>query len=125
MLQPDLMQEIHRQYIRADAMIIKTNTFGANCINFKKIKLNSKVKEINAAGVEIAKKEVSYDGYIAGSIGPVFTSTKEDAECGQSDLVKIGTEQASVLIEEGVDIILLETFASAEYLVNIIKQGLE
>ena len=62
---PDLIKEIHQDYINAGADVILTNTFGANRIKLEKFGLADKVKEINHAGVNIVKS-ISEDVYILG-----------------------------------------------------------
>ncbi len=52
---PELVREIHRQFISAGAVIIETNTFGANRFALEKFRLDGKTTEINTRAVEIAK----------------------------------------------------------------------
>ena len=66
---PDLIKEIHQGYIDAGADVILTNTFGANSIKLKKYGLGGKCKEINTAGVRIAKEVAGNEIYVLGSVG--------------------------------------------------------
>ena len=67
---PDLIKEIHQGYLDAGADVILTNTFGANCIKLKKYGLGGKCREINSAGVRIAKEVVGdRDVFVLGSVG--------------------------------------------------------
>ena len=75
---PNLILSIHEDYLQAGAEIIETNTFGANRFRLTRHGLASKVAEINAAGVRLAKQAVAHlkekqagTAYVAGSIGPV------------------------------------------------------
>src|ERR1700740_3389267 len=75
---PNLILSIHEDYLQAGAEIIETNTFGANRFRLTRHGLASKVAEINAAGVKLAKKAVAHlkekqagTAYVAGSIGPL------------------------------------------------------
>lgn len=113
---PGLIREIHTQFIQAGAKLIETNTFGANRLMLKRYQLEHKVKEINAEGVRCAKEAIHPDCYVAGSIGPFITPTEEIIEEDTGFFRDIITEQAGVLIEEGVDIIICETFANIRHL---------
>ena len=71
---PDLVIEIHQAYIEAGAEIIQTNTFGANRYKLDEHELGERVAEINAAGVEIARRAARASGkniLIAGDVGPL------------------------------------------------------
>jgi methionine synthase I (cobalamin-dependent) len=118
---PGLICEIHTQFIQAGAKIIETNTFGANRLILEKYQLEHKVKEINAEGVRCAKKAVHPDCYVAGSIGPFISPTEEAGEEDKQFYTEIIVEQAGVLVEEGVDIIICETFANIRHLCFALK----
>src|SRR6201994_1121839 len=75
---PNLILSIHEDYLQAGAEVIETNTFGANRFRLTRHGLASKVTEINAAGVRLAKQAVAHllekqagTAYVAGSIGPL------------------------------------------------------
>lgn len=55
LVKPDVIEKIHREYIAAGADVIQTNTYGANAIKLARYGLESKVVEINAAAIAIAK----------------------------------------------------------------------
>src|SRR5881227_2795871 len=54
--QPDLVEDVHREYARADADVLETNTFGANRIKLGSFGLADKLKVINVEGVRIARR---------------------------------------------------------------------
>src|SRR3954465_8635077 len=54
--QPDLIRGIHQEYCAAGAQVIETNTFGANSFRLARPGLANKGREINVAGVQLAKK---------------------------------------------------------------------
>src|SRR5512142_1133580 len=71
---PALVAEVHREYIEAGAQIIQTNTFGANRYKLARHGLDGRLAEINAAGVELAKRVVAASFrpvLIAGDVGPL------------------------------------------------------
>src|SRR5271170_1872640 len=53
--QPDLVREIHAEYLQAGAEVIETNTFGGNAYRLEEHGLKDKVREINLAGVRPAR----------------------------------------------------------------------
>ena len=69
--QPDLVGEVHKEYVRAGADVIETNTFGANRVKLDAFGLGDKLREINAAGARIARQATRDAVYVAGAIGPL------------------------------------------------------
>jgi methionine synthase / methylenetetrahydrofolate reductase(NADPH) len=124
LLQPDLVQTIHRAYIAAGAEVIETNTFAANRVALTAYGLEQRVRDINFRGVKVAReaREVSgEDVFLAGSVSsigqplaPVGTITAEEARA-------IFFEQIEALLEAGVDLLALETFSSPIELREAIK----
>lgn len=112
---PQLITEIHRDYIRAGSGLLETNTFTANRPALAAYGLESKVAEINRAGVAIAKAAAGDKAYVAGSVGPV-SWTKKDAEMKPEEMRAIFGEQIAALAEAGADAIILETFTHLEEL---------
>ncbi len=110
---PAIIEEIHSQYAKSGAEIITTNTFGANRLKLEAYGISDKLEEINRTGVEIARKAAGDSRYVAGSIGPVLrTESSEEVENYQ-EIIK---EQASILLDAGIDILILESFPSLETL---------
>src|SRR5476649_681745 len=69
--QPDLVADVHQEYVRAGADIIETNTFGANRIKLGSFGIADKLHEINEQGARIARRAAGDRAYVAGSIGPL------------------------------------------------------
>lgn len=123
--QPDIIENIHLQYLEAGADIITTNTFGANSISQADYGLSEWVYKINFAGAQLGlnaiKKYRINNGtkpiFLAGAIGPTtkLASLSPDVNdpgfrsVGFDQLVSAYTEQANALIDGGVDLFLLET----------------
>lgn len=112
LLNPDIVARIHREYIEAGAEIIETNTFDANRFRLEFYHLQDKIKEINKAGVEIAKSVAGENVYVAGSIGPTGKLLEPLGKVKVQQVKDVIKEQAEILIEAGVDLIILETFVS-------------
>jgi len=115
LLQPDVVQAVHRAYIAAGAEVIETNTFAANRIRLAAYGLEQRVRDINFRAVKIAREAREISGepvFLAGSvssigqpIAPVGTVTAQEARA-------IFVEQIEALLEAGVDLLVLETFSS-------------
>ena len=106
-----LIREVHDEYIRSGAEIIETNTFGANRFKLKKFGLDDKIKTINIAGARIAREAAGDDVFVAGSIGSLGVNLEPFSPVAVVDADAAFAEQASSLVEGGVDIIILETFS--------------
>jgi len=100
-----LIREIHEEYRQAGAEICKSNTFGANVVRLGRHGLAAKCREMNIAGVEIAKEVAGTDGFVAGVAGPMGTRAGTRAEARWMFAL-----QMESLAEGGADFILLETF---------------
>src|SRR5438067_11294617 len=68
--QPDLVAEVHQEYVRAGADIIETNTFGANRIKLGSFGVADQLSAINLEGANIARRAAADRAYVAGAIGP-------------------------------------------------------
>lgn len=115
---PTKIKAIHEAYINAGADIIETNTFNSNALSQKEYGLTEYVRELNLAGARIAREAADKHGkLVAGSMGPTAfaASLPDDVNDGShrsvtyEELRDASYEQASALIDGGVDMILLET----------------
>jgi homocysteine S-methyltransferase len=108
--QADLVESVHDEYVRAGADILETNTFGANRIKLGSFGLADKLRDINAAGVVLARKAARSQAYVAGSIGPLGIRIEPWGKTGVDEAREFFREQAQALAEAGVDLFILETF---------------
>jgi len=109
---PELVAKVHDDYVRAGAQVIETNTFGANALRLEKYGLQSRVRELNTAGVRVAREAAAGQAYIVGAIGPSGYFLGEAGEAGGADLAKVKAAfaaQAEALVEAGVDALMVET----------------
>jgi homocysteine S-methyltransferase len=114
LINPAIVAEIHREYIESGSQIIQTNTFGANRYKLQKHGLESKVSEINQAGVELAKRVVAAsfkDILIAGDVGPLGVRIAPFGRVHPDQARDVFQEQIKILIDNGVDLIIIETFS--------------
>lgn len=116
---PAFVQEIHREYIRAGAEMIETNTFGANHFKLAHHGLESKVREINFRGVKIAREVREIAGepvFVLGSVGPIGQLVESLGKISYDDARIAFKEQIEALLEGGADAIILETFSDLDEL---------
>jgi methionine synthase I (cobalamin-dependent)/5,10-methylenetetrahydrofolate reductase len=108
--QPDLVAEVHQDYVRAGADIIETNTFGANRIKLGSFGIADKLHTINAQGAKIARHAAREQAYVAGAIGPLGIRIEPWGKTGVDEAREYFREQAQALLDGGVDLFVLETF---------------
>jgi methionine synthase I (cobalamin-dependent)/5,10-methylenetetrahydrofolate reductase len=111
---PSLVEQIHRDYIRAGAELIETNTFGANRFRLGAFGLDDRVREINQKGARIARgaREISGEAvFVAGSIGPTGRALQPFGHASGAEVYEAFREQVAGLLEGGVDLFVLETFS--------------
>lgn len=122
---PDIIQEIHEQFLRAGSDIIETNTFSSTRIAQADYGLEFLVPEINRAGVSVAKQAIAavsldYPGrtfFVAGAIGPTNKTASLSPDVNNPGMRAVTYaileqdyfEQALILAEAGVDLLLVET----------------
>ncbi len=123
--QPQIIEEIHSQYLNAGADIIETNTFNSNRVSMADYKMENLAYELNAASAKIAKKaaerfskrDPSKPRFVAGAIGPTTRTASISPDVNNpafrainfDQLVEAYTEQIKGLIDGGADLLLVET----------------
>lgn len=118
---PDVIRQVHQNYIDAGADIIETNTFNANAISQTEYGCTEWVERFNLEGARLAKEVASAckerQIYVAGSIGPTDKSLTLAPDPDQptyrivnfDTLANAYASQVAALIEGGVDLLLVET----------------
>jgi methionine synthase / methylenetetrahydrofolate reductase(NADPH) len=106
--QPDLVREIHREYLAAGADLIETNTFGANRFKLQPFGLEARVREIARRGAELAREVVGTRAFVIGSVGPLGRAL-DPRRIQAEDLDAAFAEQVTGLVEGGVDALAVET----------------
>ncbi len=111
---PEMIRDIHEQYLRVGADVIETNTFGATDIVLGEFGLEDRVAEINHAAVRLAREAADKFStperprFVAGSIGPT-TKLPSLAHISFDVMLASYLQQMRALIEAGVDVLLIET----------------
>jgi 5-methyltetrahydrofolate--homocysteine methyltransferase len=110
---PDVIQGVHESMVEAGAEVVETNTFQASRLKLDEWGLGERTLEINTTAARIARKAVGEDRFVAGSIGPTgFLPASDDPTLGNITfrrLVEVFTEQATGLLDGGVDLVIIET----------------
>ncbi|NCB38656.1 MAG: bifunctional homocysteine S-methyltransferase/methylenetetrahydrofolate reductase [Erysipelotrichia bacterium] len=108
--QPELVQEVHREYLAAGAMVLETNSFGANRFKLQPHGLVDKLEAINFQAARLARDVAGDKAWVAGSIGPLGIRIEPWGKTSVEEAEEAFSEQARGLLAGGVDLFILETF---------------
>lgn len=114
---PEVVKNIHAQYLQHGSDVITTNTFGACGLKLEDYDLQDRVREINIAAVKVAKEaiaEVKPSARVAGSMGPTGRFLQPLGNMSFDSIYDTYREQADALIEGGVDFIIIETIIDVQ-----------
>src|SRR5438105_1592933 len=109
---PDMVKQIHQEYVKAGAEILETNTFGASRLRLAGYGLAEKLKAINFAGVKIAREAAKEGVYVAGAVGPLGVRIEPLGPTSFAEAREVFREQIDALLEAGIDLLVLETFVN-------------
>ena len=125
LVRPDVIEDVHIQYLEAGADIIETNTFNANAVSMADFDMVDLVREMNLTAAHIARSAVekvlardpSRTMFVAGGLGPQTRSLTTIVDSDRpavrnityDELVAGYYEQAQALLDGGVDLLLCET----------------
>ena len=118
------VSRIHRAYADAGADVIQTNTYQANSEALAIHGLADQVEEINRSGVRLARTAVPETCYVAGSVGQIPFQTLDTTLPSTKATRRIFKAQMDALVDEGVDLLVLETFISPKQTEIATKQAL-
>lgn len=108
LLAPELVRQVHLEYVDAGADFIETNTFSAGRIRLAESNLD--IAELNFAGAALAKQAAGDRAFVLGAIGPVGKPMAPIGSVTEEDVRQSVREQAEALAEGGVDGFILETY---------------
>ncbi len=109
---PEIIVALHESFLDVGAVVVETNTFGANRHKLSSHGLEDRVAEINAAGVALAKRaieETGADALVAGSVGPLGVRLAPFGRVKPEEAFEAFKEQITALEQAGADLIALET----------------
>src|SRR5215472_325435 len=121
--QPDLIRNIHHEYLNAGAEVVETNTFGGNSFRLARHGLAEQVHRINLQGAQLAREAVdafnlkkAASALLAGSVWPLGVRIEPLGKTAREEARVAFREQIAALAEGGVDLLILETFGYLEEL---------
>ncbi|WP_428261949.1 methionine synthase [Haliangium sp.] len=122
---PDVVEQVHMEFMRVGADIIVTNSFNANRFSMADYAIESEARAANVASAEVGRRAVERmraeaperDFFVAGSMGPTNKSASLSPDVNDpgfrnvsfDELVDAYAEQAQGLLDGGVDLLLVET----------------
>ncbi|WP_161514984.1 bifunctional homocysteine S-methyltransferase/methylenetetrahydrofolate reductase [Priestia megaterium] len=115
---PEEVSRIHRAYVEAGANVIQTNTYSANYQKLARYGLEDSVKDINVAGVKLAKQAAKDQAYVVGTLGGIRSFQKNAISL--EEVKRSIREQMFWLLNEGVDGLLFETYYDFEELKTVL-----
>ena len=129
---PEIVKNMHRQFLEAGSQIISTNTFSGTRVSQADFATEQYTYELNKQAALIARevtREFKHDTWVAGSIGPTTKITSLSPNVGDpgdrdisfDQLVSTFSEQITALMDGGVDLLLAETFIDTLNLKACIK----
>ena len=110
---PELVLAIHQEFRTAGAQVLTTNTWAANRLKLQGYGLAESLREMNLKGAQLARQAMDADapGWVAGCIGPLGVRIEPWGPTSFAEAREFFAEQARALIEGGVDLFVLESFA--------------
>ncbi len=110
---PDELVEIHGSYLAVGAETVTTNTFGGSRPKLEKAGLGDRVVELNTGLAKIGRRAAGDDAWVLGDIGPTGEFVEPYGLFTEEQMVDVFIEQATALLEGGVDGFLIETMMDA------------
>lgn len=118
---PDLVRDVHEEYVRAGAEIIETNTYGASRHKLQQYSLEGKLRDINISAVKIAREAVAGRAFVAGAIGSLGLRIEPYGPTSFDEAKEMFAEQVAALLEGGIDLFILETFSDLSEITQAVR----
>ena len=122
---PEVPEEIARRYLAAGAEIIQTNTFGGSPLRLAQHGLDGDAVRINREAVRAARRAVGDRAYVSGSCGPSGRLLTPFGDTEPDELYESFLSQMEALIDEGVDVICVETMTDLNEATLAVKAARE
>ena len=106
---PEIIRQIHADYIAAGADVVTANTYGASLYKLEKMGAAQDYERINRQGIRLAKAACGPDQYVAGDMGAMGDMLAPAGPVSFENMKDNFARQAQILAEEGVDLFLVET----------------
>lgn len=110
---PDVVEQLQSAYVEAGSRILYAPTFGANRNTLQRHGLEGRIREMNLSLVELSRKAAKDRALVAGDMSPTGLLLEDiGGEATEEEVFEIFREQAQILTEAGVDLIVAETMIS-------------
>ena len=106
---PEVIKNVHRDYINAGSNAIYTCTFGGNRIKLAEFGLGDQTVEINAKLARLAREVAQGNGFVVGDLAPTGQFVRPFGDMPFEECVEVFKEQVKGLLEGGVDFFVIET----------------
>lgn len=107
---PEAVMQLHRDFLEAGSDILLTDTFGSSRLHLGHAGLMERFEQTNRTAVDLCRQVVSgTDALVGGSMGPLGEMLQPYGTLEEDAAVKVYAEQARVLTEAGVDLLVVET----------------
>lgn len=116
-----IIKEVHQRYFDAGADVVLTNTFGGTEIKLGTKGLEKRAEELNKAAVRNARSICKANQYVAGDVGPTGKFLPPVGDITEGELYQSFSRQAGVLLQGGVDIIVIETMYDLREALQAVK----
>ncbi|KAA9161664.1 bifunctional homocysteine S-methyltransferase/methylenetetrahydrofolate reductase [Amycolatopsis acidicola] len=123
----ELVSTVHESYVAAGADLLLTNTFGANRLRLAELGGSATVRDVNMAGVRLARQArrgARRTVFVGGSVSPA-AKAGQGAAYSPDERIDVIREQVTALIDGGVDLLVLETFGGLGELLEAVAIAVE
>jgi methionine synthase / methylenetetrahydrofolate reductase(NADPH) len=121
---PEIVQQVHIDYINAGSDVIETNSFSGNRLRLANFGLEDEVWKLNVQAAKVARNAREIAGqpvFIAGSVGPTGKLMPPFGDVSEELMSKAFQEQMEALLAGGVDLFVIETMSSLQEIAIAIK----
>jgi methionine synthase / methylenetetrahydrofolate reductase(NADPH) len=122
---PDLVLGVHEAYARAGAEVLETNSFGANRPKLAQYGSEKRVRELNKAAAELARRAAGDAILVAGAVGPLGLRIEPYGPTSRDEARAFFREQMEALAEGGADLFIAETFGDLDEIEQAIRAARE
>jgi homocysteine S-methyltransferase len=119
---PDLVRRVHAEYVEAGAELVETNTFAADSLHLEAFGLADRRRDVILAGVKLAREAAGRRAAVSGSAGPLPVRPTDDA-WDEGLARRTYRDLFQTLLEGGVDLVHLETFADLDVLLLALEEA--
>jgi homocysteine S-methyltransferase len=106
-----LVETIHREYVAAGAEVLETNTFASSRLKLRRAGLEEQHDALNRAAVMLARAAAGDRAWVVGAMGPSGERWSRGPVADYARVAEVFADQARVLLDAGVDGLMLETFS--------------